>query len=245
MHSFGHVLQWLFAGEHWSGPDGIPIRVFQHMALSFASVGAAVALAVPVGLLVGHKRRGEFLAVSVANIGRSVPSFAVLVLVFVVMLRYIPSIAFGYGPGFVALVLLAIPPILTNTYVGIQNVDPDLIEASRGMGFREREVLFRLEVPLAINLIMGGIRTAALQVVATASLMAAIGGGGLGRYIIDGFARNENDRAGAGAILIALMAILTEVAVAALQRRATPKGAIPQTGAPPRSMADAGSPAAA
>ena len=158
------------------------------------------------------------------------------------MLHYIPAIAFGYGPGFVALMLLAIPPILTNTYVGVESVDQDLVEAARGMGFRERDVLFKLEVPLAINLIMGGIRTAAVQVVATASLIAAIGGGGLGRYIIDGFARNENDRAGAGAILIAIMAILTEVAFAGLQRWVTPKAATPRTARPPRSLADAGAP---
>jgi osmoprotectant transport system permease protein len=245
MHSFGHVLQWLFSGQHWVGPDGIPLRVLEHMLVSFASVLGAILVAVPVGLLVGHKHRGQLLAVSIANIGRAVPSFAVLVLVFVVMLHYIPSIAFGYGPGFVALMLLAIPPILTNTYVGVQGVDPDLVEAARGMGFRERDVLFRLEVPLAINLIMGGIRTAAVQVVATASLIAAIGGGGLGRYIIDGFARNENDRAGSGAILIAILAILTEVAFASLQRAVTPKAATPRTSRPPRSLSDAGAPAAA
>ena len=244
MHSFSHVFQWLFAGGHWSGPDGIPLRVLEHIGVSLAAVAGAIILAVPVGLLVGHKHRGQLLAVSIANIGRAVPSFAVLVLVFVVMLHYIPSIAFGYGPGFVALLLLAIPPILTNTYVGIQGVDPDLVEAARGMGFSERDVLLRLEVPLAINLIMGGIRTAAVQVVATASLIAAIGGGGLGRYIIDGFARNENDRAGAGAILIALLALLTEVAMASLQRYVTPASATPQAGRPPRSLADAGRAAA-
>jgi len=244
MHSFSHVIQWLFSASHWNGPDGIPMRVWEHLTVSFVAVAIAIAIAVPVGLLVGHKRKGQLLAVSIANVGRAVPSFAVLVLVFVFMLHYAQSIAFGFGPGVVALTLLAIPPVLTNTYVGIQNVDRDLIEAARGMGFRERDVLFKLEIPLATNLIMGGIRTAAVQVVATASLIAAIGGGGLGRYIIDGFARNETDRAAAGAVLIAMLAILTEVGMAALQRFLTPKATSSQL-KPPRSLGDAGQPVAA
>lgn len=244
MHSFSHVIQWLFSASHWNGPDGILTRVWEHLTVSFVAVAIAIAIAVPVGLLVGHKRKGQLLAVSIANVGRAVPSFAVLVLVFVFMLHYAQSIAFGFGPGVVALTLLAIPPVLTNTYVGIQNVDRDLIEAARGMGFRERDVLFKLEIPLATNLIMGGIRTAAVQVVATASLIAAIGGGGLGRYIIDGFARNETDRAAAGAVLIAMLAILTEVGMAALQRFLTPKATSSQL-KPPRSLGDAGQPVAA
>jgi osmoprotectant transport system permease protein len=223
MHIFREVLTWLSASEHWSGPDGIPIRAGQHLFISFAAVGVALAVAIPAGLFVGHKRRGEFLAVSLANIGRAVPSFAILVLVFVVMLRLLPGFAFGNGPGLVALAMLAIPPVLTNTYVGVQGVDPDTVEAARGMGMRERDVLGRLEIPLAMPVILAGVRTAALQVVATATLVALIGGGGLGRYIIDGFAQGDTVMTVAGAVLVAVLALLTELALAAAQRSLNPR----------------------
>jgi osmoprotectant transport system permease protein len=225
MHVFREVLTWLSASEHWSGPDGIPVRAGQHLFISFAAVGVALAVAIPAGLFVGHKRRGELLVVSLANIGRAVPSFAVLVLVFVVLVRLLPSFAFGNGPGLVALGLLAIPPILTNTYVGVQSVEPDTVEAARGMGMREREVLLRLEVPLAMPIILAGVRTAAVQVVATATLVALIGGGGLGRYIVDGFARGDTVMTVAGAVLIAILALLTELVMAAAQRGLNPRTA--------------------
>src|SRR5205823_5983347 len=138
MNQFVQGIHWIFTASHWDTVNfqtGIRAQLAYHVELSALSLLFAACLAIPVGLLVGHKRRGQFLAVSVANVGRAVPSFAVLVLVFVFMLHYAQSIAFGFGPGVVALTLLAIPPVLTNTYVGIQNVDRDLIEAARGMGF--------------------------------------------------------------------------------------------------------------
>ncbi|GAC1410980.1 MAG: ABC transporter permease subunit [Actinomycetota bacterium] len=227
MRIFGEVIRWLTAADHWSGPDGIPVRVIQHVVLSFASVAVASAIALPVGMYVGHKRRGELLAVSVANIGRAVPSFAVLVLVFVVMLRFTPSIAFGEGPGLVALALLAIPPILTNTYVGVQSVDSDTVEAARGMGLTERQVLLKLEVPLAGPVILAGIRTSAVQVVATATLAALIGGGGLGRFIVDGFARGDTVMTIAGAVLVALLAIVTEIVLSIVERMLKPEHSSP------------------
>lgn len=225
MSTFVHVFHWLTTAAHWHGPDGIPIRVEQHVLISAASVAGAVVVAVPVGMLVGHKRRGEFIAVSIANIGRAVPSFAILVLVFVAMLHFAPGVAFGNGPGFVALALLAIPPIITNTYVGIQAVEPDTVEAARGMGMREHQILFRIELPLAMPLILAGVRTAAVTVVATATLIALIGGGALGRYIIDGFARGDTVMTVAGAVLVAILAICTEIAMAVLQRTLSPKQA--------------------
>jgi osmoprotectant transport system permease protein len=223
MHVFSDVARWLTAAEHWTGPDGIPVRIGQHVLLSFVSVVVAVVIAVSVGLFVGHKRRGEFVAVAIANVGRAVPSFALLVLAFIFMLRWAPSFAFGSGPGVVSLALLAIPPILTNTYVGVQNVDADTVEAARGMGMRERDVLLRLELPLASSLMLGGIRTAAVQVVATATLVALIAGGGLGRYIIDGFARGDDVMAVSGAVLVAVLAIVTEVILAGVQRLLAPR----------------------
>jgi osmoprotectant transport system permease protein len=225
----GHLLHWFTNAAHWSGPDGIPSRVFEHVLISVESVAVAAAIALPIGLYVGHRRRGEFLAVTAANIGRAVPSFALLVLVFTIMLRILPAnLAYGFGPGLVTLTLLGIPPILTNTIVGIQSVDADTVEAARGVGFREREVLTRLEVPLAMPLIMGGLRTAALQIVATATLIALIGGGGLGTYIVGGIAQSDTVQTVAGAALVALLALLTEFGMAWIERAVTPKHTRPK-----------------
>jgi osmoprotectant transport system permease protein len=219
------IAQWFTDPANWSGPTGIPARVVQHLWMSLLAMVIAAALAIPVGLWVGHRRRFESLAVSIAYVGRALPSFAVLVVVFIVMVNRIPSIAFGVGPTVVALVLLAIPSMLVNTYVGIQGVDPDMVEAGRGMGMRERQVLFGLEVPLAAPLIMAGVRVAALQVVATATLAALIGGGGLGRFIVDGFAQQDNPMLIGGALLVAALALLTEGALYLLERAVKPRTA--------------------
>jgi osmoprotectant transport system permease protein len=218
-----HTWTFLTDPVNWSGPDGIPVRLLQHVELSGAGVALGAAVAIPVGLLIGHTRRARFLVVSIANMGRAVPSLAILSVVYQIMLVYIPSIAFGFGPTVVALTLLAVPPILTNTYVGVEQVDADAVDAGRGMGMTGGQVLRRLELPLAVPLIVAGLRTAAVQVVATATLAALIAGGGLGRYIIDGFARQELDRVLAGAILVALLAILTEVVFAGLGRLTAPR----------------------
>jgi len=227
MHTFVDVFNWLTDPAHWSGTDGIPLRVWQHVEISLVAVAIAAAVAIPVGLLVGHTRRFEFLAVSIANVGRAIPSFAVLVLAFVLVLDILPqshkSLAFGFTPTVIALVLLAIPPIVTNTYVGIQAVDPDTVEAARGMGMSGREVLLRLEAPLAAPLAMAGLRTAAVTVVATATLAALIGGGGLGRYIVDGLARGDTPMLVSGAVLVAILAIITELSFALLERAVTPR----------------------
>jgi osmoprotectant transport system permease protein len=225
MHTFVEVLHWLVDGSHWSGPDGIPVRVLQHLQLSAVPVGLACAVAIPVGLYVGHTRRGEFLAVSVGNIGRAVPSFAILSLSFLAFLAWFKTLAFGFGPTVVALLLLAIPPILTNTYVGVQAVDPDSVDAARGMGMHEREVLTKVELPLAAPLMMAGIRTAAVTVVATATLAALIGGGGLGRYIIDGLHTNDTVKVVSGAVLVALLSILTDATFALVERAVRPRTA--------------------
>src|SRR5947208_2970373 len=153
-----NVFGWLFDPTNWSGSTGIPERVLQHLQLSFSGVALALLVAIPVGMAIGHTRRAEFLVVSVANLGRAIPSFAILTVVYQFMLNYrsTASLAFGYWPTVVALFLLAIPPILTNTYVGIQTVDPDTVEATRGMGMTGRQILFRLETPLAMPLIVAG-----------------------------------------------------------------------------------------
>ena len=219
------LLHWFLAPEHWSGENGIPIRMLQHVELSTAGVVIAAAIALPIGALVGHTRRGAGLVVSVANLGRAIPSFAVLVLVFILMLRLWPGVAFGFGPTVVALTLLAIPPILTNTYVAIQGVDGDAVEAARGMGMRGGQVFTTLELPLAAPVIVTGLRIAAVQVVATATLSALIAGGGLGRYIVDGFAQGDRTMTIAGAVLIAALAIATELVLSLAARAAVPRTA--------------------
>jgi osmoprotectant transport system permease protein len=225
MHAFGELVRWFSDGQHWSGPNGVPIRVLEHVEISAAGVALALLLAVPLGLLIGHFRRGQFVAVSVANLGRAIPSFAILSIVFQLMLKYIGRNAFGFWPTVIALFLLAIPPILTNTYVGIEGVDRDTVEAARGMGMTGGQVLTKLELPLAVPLMIAGIRTAAVQVVATATLAALIAGGGLGRYIIDGYAQNDTPQVLAGAVLVAALAIVTEIGFGVLERAVSPRAA--------------------
>jgi osmoprotectant transport system permease protein len=219
-----NTIQWLLAGEHWQGPDGIPTRFFQHVKITLLAVGLASALALPVGLWLGHKRRGGFVAVNASNVGRAIPTLAILII-------FAASDAIGIGDraAIYALAIFALPPILTNTYVGMMGVDPDAVEAARGMGMRERQVVFKVEVPLAMPLIAAGLRTATVQVVATATLAAIVAGGGLGRYIVDGFATQDRPEVYAGAVLVASLALLTEAVLGALERRVTPGKRRPRT----------------
>jgi len=223
MHAIDGLIRWFSDPGHWAGSSGVPHRVLQHVEISLSAVGFALLIALPVGLVIGHLRRGEFVAVTIANLGRSIPSFAILSIVFQLMLRYFKGAAFGFWPTVISLVLLALPPILTNTYVGVQGVDPDTVEAAKGMGMSGRDVLLRLEVPLATPLIVAGIRTAAVQVVATATLAALIAGGGLGRYIVDGFAQGDQPKILAGAVLVAVLAILTELTLGLAERALSPR----------------------
>jgi osmoprotectant transport system permease protein len=221
---FFQAWSWLADPAHWSGPSGIRARLLQHITYSGLGILLACLVAIPVALAIGHTRRGEFVAVSVANLGRAIPSFAILSIVYQLMLSYEPTqkIAFGSGPTVVAMFLLAIPPILTNTSVGVQQVDPDTVEAAKGMGLTGRQILRRLEVPLAAPLILTGVRTATVQVIATATLAALIGGGGLGRFIVDGFAQQDYPMLVGGAILVAALAIAAEIVFGGLARVVAP-----------------------
>jgi osmoprotectant transport system permease protein len=220
---FSRVIEWFTDPAQWSGSTSIPIRLLEHVLTSSVAVAIAAAIALPVAMYIGHRRRYELLVISVANLGRAVPSFGLLVL-FVIMFGLRLGWPAALRPSILlALVLLAIPPILTNTYVGIQGVEPDLLEASRGMGMAESQVLRRIEVPLAAPLIVAGLRIAAVQVVATATLAALVAGGGFGRYIIDGFATGDEVEIFGGALLVALLAIVVELAFGILQRAVTPR----------------------
>jgi osmoprotectant transport system permease protein len=215
---------WILDPGHWQGADGIPTRIAEHLAISIPSVLAAAALALPVGLAIGHTGRGATLAVNLANIGRAVPSYAVMVIVLPISIRWNADLGLDVIPTVVAMVLLAIPPILVNAYAGIRSVDPEVVEAARAMGMRGREILARVELPLALPVIVGGVRTATVQVIATATLGAIIAYGGLGRYLVDGIARNEDGRLFAGVILVAGLALAAEGGLALVQRLVTPLG---------------------
>jgi osmoprotectant transport system permease protein len=208
---------WLTDPTHWNGIDGIPTRLGEHLHLSFESVAIGALIALPVGVVLGHYGRFGNLAINISNVGRAVPSFGIVVIAFQV---------FGLGdtPIIIALTALAIPPMVTNSYVAMTEVDADIKEAARGMGYRELAQVLRVELPLAVPLIMAGVRTSAVQVVATATLAALVAGGGFGRYIVDGLARSDNARLLAGALLVALLALGTEGSLAVVQRLLVPRG---------------------
>lgn len=217
MALLAEVMGWFLEPTRWQGSNGIPIRLLEHIGYSAAAMTAALLIALPLGLLVGHTRRGEALAINLANVGRAVPSFGIIILMVVLA-------GLGFLPVLVALVAFAIPPMLTNTAAGIRGVDRELREAAEGMGMRPLQVLLRLEVPVAMPLVMAGVRTSAVQVVATAAIAAFPGLGGLGRYIINGFAVQDLPQMIGGATLIALLAIGVEGLLAAVQRFLVPKG---------------------
>jgi osmoprotectant transport system permease protein len=222
MNFANQVLQWFLNSAHWQGDGGIPHRTLEHLAMSGASVLAAALIALPVGIAIGHFGRGGILAINISNIGRAVPSFAVLVIA-------VELFGIGALPAFIALVALAIPPMVTNSYIGMREVDADVREAARGMGMRQLAVLWQVELPIALPLIMAGIRTSAVNVVATATLAALVAWGGLGRFIVDGFGLQDYPMMFAGAIMVAILSLIVEFSMAGVQRLATPAGLRPST----------------
>ena len=217
MSFIGQVVQWFLDPAHWQGDAGILHRTYEHVLMSGLSVLTAAVIALPVGIAIGHFGRGGILAINVSNIGRAVPSFAVLVIA-------VQLFGIGALPAFIALVALAIPPMVTNSYIGMREVDADVREAARGMGMRERAVLLRVELPIALPLIMAGIRTSAVNVVATATLAALVAWGGLGRFIVDGLGLQDYPMLFAGAVMVALLSLIVEFSLAGVQRLSTPAG---------------------
>jgi osmoprotectant transport system permease protein len=197
---------------NWSGPDGIPARLLEHIEFSVVALAFSMIIAIPLGLLIGHTRRGAVLVVVAANAARALPTLGLVVLIVLLV---------GVGttwPVLIPLVALAIPPILVNTYEGIRGVDEDLRDAAYGMGLRGGQVLMKVLVPVALPLILLGLRIAAIQVVATATVAAYVGLGGLGRYIIDGLATKDFPSTIGGAVLVALLALIVQVIFSLLQR---------------------------
>lgn len=211
------VIAWLADPAHWQGRAGIPAYMLEHLGYMLLSTAIAAAIALPIGIGLGHSGRGGLLAINLTNIGRAVPAFGVIIFVFLL-------VGYGLVPVIVALVALAIPPMVTNSYVGMREVDPAVRQAAKALGMTGWQRLWRVELPIATPLIMAGVRTSAVQVMSTATLAAYVGLGGLGRYLIDGLQLRDMAQVLVGAILVALLAIVTELVFALLQRLVTARG---------------------
>jgi osmoprotectant transport system permease protein len=212
----GETWSWLTSSEQWSGPDGIPARLLEHIWYSALGVVVAALIALPAGLLIGHTGRGSLAANTMSNFWRALPTLGVVILVF----RIEPL---SIWPVLVALVVIAIPPIMLNTEVGIRAIDPTIRDAARGMGMTGWQALWRVEVPLAMPLILAGLRSATGQVIATATIAAYVGLGGLGRFIIDGYSVRDIGEISGGAVVVAVLALVVEGGFALLQRALGPE----------------------
>lgn len=213
MTVFAEIIAWLADPASWTGSGGIVVRTVEHLVLTAVSVGVAAGIALPLALWLGHIGKGGALAINISNVGRAIPTFAVLILLAV------GPLGVGVTSTVVALVLFAVPPLLTNAYVGMREVDVDLVEAARGMGMTEWQILRQVELPGALPLIMTGARLATVQVIATATLAAVVGGGGLGRIITAGFARQDQPMVVGGAVVVAALAVAAELALGSAQKR--------------------------
>jgi osmoprotectant transport system permease protein len=197
-----HISAFFGDGAHWQGYDGIPTRLAEHVEYTLTALGIAAAVGLPVGLLTGHTGRGGNALALIATSARALPSFGLMVLMFVLL-------GLGMAPVMIPLVVLAVPPILVTTNEAMRSVDPAPVDAARGMGMAEAQILFRVELPVALPLILSGLRSAAIQIVSTATIAAYVSFGGLGRYIIDGLYQHNYTKVVGGATLVALMALVT------------------------------------
>lgn len=212
------VVAWFADPANWTGGTGLPQRLWLTLKVSGLAVVIATLVAVPTGVALGHVRRGGFLANTLFNIGRAVPSFGIIALALPISIAI--GLGLGFWPTFVALFLLALPPMFTNAYTGVRDVDPGAVEAARGMGMTDSQVLVDVELPLAVPIIVTGVRVAALQVVATAPLGALVAYQGLGRYIIDGWARDDYVMLFAGALVVAVLAVIVDQSFSLVERLA-------------------------
>ncbi|WP_338766868.1 ABC transporter permease [Nocardia vulneris] len=203
MNLFLDAWHYFTDGANWSGPAGIETRIAQHLWYSFLTIALSAAIALPLGLVIGHTGRGSALLVGFANAMRALPTLGLLT--FLVLL-----LGLGLIPPLLALITVGIPPLLAGAYAGIANVPADVVDASRAMGMTERQILFRVEVPNALPILLTGLRGATLQVVATATIAAYVNLGGLGRYIFDGISLYRYDRVLVGALLVAVLAMVLD-----------------------------------
>jgi len=205
-------LSYLLDPAHWDFSDGsIPRLILSHLWYVLLALLIGTAIALPVGLWIGHTGRGSFLAINAGNAGRSLPTLGLLMLM-------VTLLGLGLAPVLIALTVLVIPPVLTSAYAGIRSLDHRVVDAAKGIGMRPWQVLTKVELPMALPVLMSGFRSAALQVVATATVAAAVGLNGLGRLLIDGLAVNDYSRVLAGAIVVAVLAVVLDLVFALAQR---------------------------
>jgi osmoprotectant transport system permease protein len=213
------VWEWFADPANWTGSTGVWARLAEQLAITFIAVGIAAVIALPIGVITGHTGRYGMVVTSVANLGRAIPTFGLLLL-----FASIAAIGVGSLAAVLALILFAIPPIITNANVAITSIDPQVRTAAVAMGMSGRQVLWGVELPLGVPLLFAGLRTALVQTTATATLAAFVGGGGLGRYIIDGFALQDQTLVFVGIILVATLTVTMEIGLGLVQRAFTPRG---------------------
>ncbi|HEX2248358.1 MAG TPA: ABC transporter permease [Arthrobacter sp.] len=237
MNLFEQVGLWLADPAQWSGPAGIPARLGEHLWYSALTLLIAAAIAVPAGMYVGHTGKGKVAVVSVAGALRALPTLGLLTLFVILM-------GLGLMPPIYALVILTVPPLLAGTYSGIAAVDRQLLDAARGLGMTEWQVLVRVELPNALPVMLGGVRAAVLQVISTVAVVAYINLGGLGRYLIDGLAVSDPVRLFAGAILIAVLALIVDLMLSMVQKYAVSPGLKSSLASPGQETKNVGAPGA-
>jgi osmoprotectant transport system permease protein len=218
------IVDWLSDPANWSGAEGIPQRLFEHVWYSALSLVIAAAIAIPLGLAIGHTGRGRFLVVNLAGAARAIPSLGLIYLMVLYFFSRVSGESAFIVPTIIVLTVLAIPPIMSGAYAGVEGVDPAARDAAKGMGMTGGQVLAKVEVPNALPLIFSGFRSATLQVIATATLAAVIGAGGLGRYLIDGQKVLDYAQMSGGAVLVAVLALATDGLLALVQRYAVSPG---------------------
>lgn len=212
----GETATWLADPAHWAGAEGVPHRLAEHIGYSALTVAVAALVAVPLGLWIGHTGRWRGLAVAASGALRALPTLGLLT-------WFVLLIGIGLTGPILALVILAVPPLLAGTYSGLESVDRSTVDAARAMGFTEWQILRKVEIPLALPLVVGGFRSAALQVIATATVAAYVGLGGLGRYLIDGQAYRDYPQMVSGSVLVIALALVADGLFVGAQRLSTPK----------------------
>lgn len=212
------IVAWFTDPAHWQGAAGVPTRVLEHLLMSAVGLGIAAVIGLAAGIATGHAGKGGTLAINLANLGRALPTFGVMAVVLPLTVAIDNDAGFKVYPAIVGLVILAVPPILVNAYAGVSGVDRETVETGRAMGMRTSQLLWRVELPLALPVLLTGLRSAASQILATATLAALFGGPGLGRYLVEGYAQLDYPMMFAGVILVGVLFVVVEGVFAVVQR---------------------------
>lgn len=221
------MIDWLLDPAHWTGNTGIWVRVIQHLEYTSIALGIAMLVALPLGMYIGHTGRGTVVMAGIANALRALPTLGLLVLGVLVIAPLIHNDFAFAAPAMIVLVILAVPPIMTNAFAGIAAVDPETKQAGYGMGMTGTQVMFQIELPNALPLIVSGIRSSALQIIATATVAAYVSLGGLGRYLIDGLATQDYVEMACGSLLVVVLALIVEVVLVGVQTLIVSAGVSP------------------